>query len=384
VIALHPTVSRRMCHPRTFVPIVLNSSWRVRRFHQRLTWIDADSSGTFDYQPKKRGPPNLCVCFRYGTDIRYVRRLQDKGPTNATPSNEKPSPSVTRRPPVLPSTIRLSPRQDFPYPTTNTHPVINPPPFFYENGPGPGTLAHQNAVQASALSRAGMGVEMGHGRDVGELWEPSLNMLVLAGQSSMPLDEGSLAARAGPSRASRESRYGGSRHSSHFETGPSLDSSLRSFNFTGEHSFSKQTPEYPVELSPSRSLSRINLGPSPNEYSPQTQLSLNSTNPFESVLPRDLLYTIIDLYFDYIYCLIPCVHKPTFMADIHMRREEREGEDEWIAMVFSILAATLAQIPRAFVPLPKSEVKTLMETCNSIARLYLGRDFAEPTLCRCE
>lgn len=110
----------------------------------------------------------------------------------------------------------------------------------------------------------------------------------------------------------------------------------------------------------------------------------NPNNPFDQVLPRGLLYHIVDLYFDYIYALIPCLHKPSFMASLHDGREERQGEEEWIALVMAVLAGTLVQVPHAFLAIPKEEKKSLVEKCYAVVKAFLIKEFTEVTVSRCE
>ncbi|CDO70852.1 hypothetical protein BN946_scf184801.g45 [Trametes cinnabarina] len=61
----------------------------------------------------------------------------------------------------------------------------------------------------------------------------------------------------------------------------------------------------------------------------------------EDVAPRDTILLIIALFFDFVYPLTPCVHKPSFMADVHARREERDPL--FFALVMSTVASTLVQ-----------------------------------------
>jgi hypothetical protein len=119
-------------------------------------------------------------------------------------------------------------------------------------------------------------------------------------------------------------------------------------------------------------------------YPQYAQYPHNPNNPFDQVLPRGLLYHIVDLYFDYIYALIPCLHKPSFMASLHDGREERPGEEEWIALVMAVLAGTLVQVPHAFLAIPKEEKKSLVERCYAVVKTFLFKDFTEVTVSRCE
>ena len=90
------------------------------------------------------------------------------------------------------------------------------------------------------------------------------------------------------------------------------------------------------------------------------------------VLPRQLLHQVINLYFDYVYALIPIIHRPTFMHDLHHNREERPGQEEWTCMTLAVVASTLVQVPRSFVSMPRREVRMLVETCYKRGRAYLS------------
>ncbi|KJD99484.1 hypothetical protein I311_06945 [Cryptococcus gattii NT-10] len=108
----------------------------------------------------------------------------------------------------------------------------------------------------------------------------------------------------------------------------------------------------------------------------------NPRNPLDSILPRPLLYHIIDLYFDYIYCLRPCLHKPSFVHDLNTKREENLNEEEWVILVLAVVASTLVQLPRSFVNLPRKEVKDLILRCHNRVRNYLAQDFDSVTVTR--
>ncbi|ORX35946.1 fungal-specific transcription factor domain-domain-containing protein [Kockovaella imperatae] len=91
----------------------------------------------------------------------------------------------------------------------------------------------------------------------------------------------------------------------------------------------------------------------------------------EAVLPRELAMSIIDRYFEHVYCIIPVIHRPSFSADLTLREEERRPM--LLATVFAIVALTLLHIPRAFFPSLSGEgVRKLSSSClraaNSIVR----------------
>ena len=63
------------------------------------------------------------------------------------------------------------------------------------------------------------------------------------------------------------------------------------------------------------------------------------------------------------------------MRDLDRKREEQPGEEEWTMLVLSVIASTLVQLPRAFVAMPRRQVKTLVHKCYYVIRQYLVKDF---------
>lgn len=82
----------------------------------------------------------------------------------------------------------------------------------------------------------------------------------------------------------------------------------------------------------------------------------------EEIAPRDTIYLIIALFFDFVYPLTPCVHKPSFMADLHARREERDPL--FFALVMSTVASTLVQVPRSYLPLERPVVHKMAQVSH--------------------
>ncbi|WVQ71033.1 hypothetical protein IAR50_000558 [Cryptococcus sp. DSM 104548] len=124
---------------------------------------------------------------------------------------------------------------------------------------------------------------------------------------------------------------------------------------------------------------------SPAHLSPNTAFSqhpYDPRNPLDAIIPRPILYHIIDLYFDYVYCLVPCLHRPSFIHDLNTKREERPGEEEWVALVLSVVASTLVQLPRSFINMRRKEVKELVLRCHEQARIYLAKDYQAVTVTR--
>lgn len=106
--------------------------------------------------------------------------------------------------------------------------------------------------------------------------------------------------------------------------------------------------------------------------------------PFDGIFTRSLLTTVIDMYFDYVYCLVPFPHPPTFLKDYHGHREQEPLQDEWTAMVFAMAAFTISLVPHQILPGDKPSLRRLtVESCG-IAREHLAKPFTQNTLQRCK
>jgi hypothetical protein len=79
----------------------------------------------------------------------------------------------------------------------------------------------------------------------------------------------------------------------------------------------------------------------------------------EEIASRDSIYLIIALFFDFVFPLTPCIHKPSFMADLNSRREEHDPL--FFALVMSTVASTLVQVPRSYVPMERPVVRRLAQ-----------------------
>lgn len=95
----------------------------------------------------------------------------------------------------------------------------------------------------------------------------------------------------------------------------------------------------------------------------------------EEIAPRDTISLIIALFFDFVYPLTPCIHKPSFMADLHSRREERDPL--FFALVMSTVASTLVQVPRSYLPMERPVVRKLAQVgrINSQCSMTLKSSF---------
>lgn len=97
----------------------------------------------------------------------------------------------------------------------------------------------------------------------------------------------------------------------------------------------------------------------------------------EDIAPRETILLILALFFDFVYPLTPCLHKPSFMADIHARREERDPL--FFALVMSTVASTLIQVPRSYLPMERYAVRKLAQTCHEASRHITVASYDPPT-----
>ena len=97
----------------------------------------------------------------------------------------------------------------------------------------------------------------------------------------------------------------------------------------------------------------------------------------EDVAPRETILLIISLFFDFVYPLTPCIHKPSFMADLQSRREERDPL--FFALVMSTVASTCVQVPRSYLPMERREVRKLAQTCHEASRHISVATYDPPT-----
>jgi len=95
------------------------------------------------------------------------------------------------------------------------------------------------------------------------------------------------------------------------------------------------------------------------------------------IASRDCFSLIIALFFDFVYPLTPCIHKPSFMADLHIRREERDPL--FFALVMSTVASTLVQVPRSYLPMERSVARKLAQTCYEASRYITVASYDPPT-----
>ncbi|KAF7346162.1 Zn(2)-C6 fungal-type domain-containing protein [Mycena sanguinolenta] len=272
---------------------------------------------TYDYQPKKRGPPNL-----------YLRRLQEaaaaaavNNPGNNSDSQTEPEASAS---PV--STI-ASPTQSILSPSLGSQ---SPPPTFLESSLKP-------TVTSAPIppSRYQITADTFHPQ-----YSPPNYISSPTFSSAHPSD------LITNGIGSKSEDY--SSPAEQFSTYPLYNWSYK------QH----QVPVHPPNVVPPLSF----------YYRPRR---------LDEIAPRDTISLIIALFFDFVYPLTPCVHRPSFMADLHARREERDPL--FFALVMSTVASTLVQVPRSYLPMERPVVRKLAQTCHEASRHITVASYDPPT-----
>lgn len=143
----------------------------------------------------------------------------------------------------------------------------------------------------------------------------------------------------------------------------------------------------PVFHSPSRPTPGL-FGLSPSAISHHSGPSAQANSPggehFVHFLPRWLLVKVLDLFFESIYPLLPYPHKPTFLHDLHVRRETQRGQDEWTTMVVCVVGFTLVQVPNRLAGHSREQVRGLVEQCYAFGRAFLQFPYKTATVDRRE
>ncbi|KAJ7505452.1 fungal-specific transcription factor domain-containing protein [Mycena galericulata] len=249
---------------------------------------------TYDYQPKKRGPPNL-----------YLRRLQEAAAAAAAvnPPDSQSEPEVS----VSPVSTIASPPQSLLSPSLGSK---SPPPSFLE----PSLKPSVTSIAADTF----------HPQYTPPNYIPSPTFasarpseLITNGNMGLP--------------ASKPEEFHHSPSES-FSTYPLYNWSYK------QH---QVLPVHPPNVVPPLSF----------YYRPRR---------LDEIAPRDTISLIIALFFDFVYPLTPCIHRPSFMADLHARREERDPL--FFALVMSTVASTLVQVPRSYLPMERPV------TCHEASR----------------
>lgn len=267
---------------------------------------------TYDYQPKKRGPPNL-----------YLRRLQEAQAAQAQAQAQEnggvdvvQSPATQKSASPSHSAMSASPQVQSPFLETALNSV--PPPM------------HAGALPPSRYPIAADGFHSQF---------PSMSSMTPSTFGGPP--------NARSPRGDELPSY--AQPNEPFSTYPLFNWSY------------KQHQPLPI--------------PSPTAIPPLSYYY--RPHRLEDIAPRDTILLIIALFFDFVYPLTPCVHKPSYMADVHSRREERDPL--FFALVMSTVASTLVQVPRSYLPMERHAVRKLAQTCHEASRHISVASYDPPT-----
>lgn len=300
---------------------------------------------TYDYQPKKRGPPNLYVQRRnfspsyvlvsssinHSTSSSYLRRLQEAAAAAAAAQQQDNGPSSANgTTPEVVSSNSTNPSQPSPTQAPTVPSQTNTSPYLEA------TLSPISAIPSAPIppSRYPIAADTYHPHYPGMHTMPHINR-----------------------RQSESSSTGSPMVASRPSTAATIESqavrSPDSFNTYPLYNWSttyKQQQTLPV--------------PPPNALPPLSYYY--RPHRLEDVAPRETIMLIINLFFDFVYPLTPCVHKPSFMNDLHNRREERDPL--FFALVMSTCASTLVQVPRSYLPMERPAVRKLAQICHEASR----------------
>ncbi|KAG8972464.1 hypothetical protein FRC05_010057 [Tulasnella sp. 425] len=117
--------------------------------------------------------------------------------------------------------------------------------------------------------------------------------------------------------------------------------------------------------------------PNPNSQLIHPPLSaFHRAISLETIAPMPLIMHILSLFFDYVYPLTPCVHKPSFYEGLREKREEKDPL--FFALVCSTLASTLVQVPRSYLPMERDEVRKLAKRFEEASRLVTMSAYDPP------
>ncbi|WRT65290.1 uncharacterized protein IL334_002233 [Kwoniella shivajii] len=109
--------------------------------------------------------------------------------------------------------------------------------------------------------------------------------------------------------------------------------------------------------------------------SPTTFTSSSPISPLSSHMNP----CTFSLFFDYVHPLTPCLHRPTFLMEVEHRRDEKDPV--FLALVLSVLASAIVQIPKALLP-PINNVpaREMADRCYQVSRLVSLNAYDPPTI----
>ncbi|EAL20596.1 hypothetical protein CNBE5160 [Cryptococcus deneoformans B-3501A] len=120
-----------------------------------------------------------------------------------------------------------------------------------------------------------------------------------------------------------------------------------------------------------------------NRYIPVSPLSARPTShqphSLEDIIERNVAMSIFALFFDYVHPLTPCLHRPTFLMEVQTMRDEKEPV--FLALVLSVLASAMVQIPKPLLPtINNCPGREVADRCYHVSRLVSLNTYEPPTI----
>lgn len=198
--------------------------------------------------------------------------------------------------------------------------------------------------------------------------DPSLNSVPSISTSSLPPSRYPIAADT------FQSPY---QHQPMYHVGSATSSSLAHSPKTEDQAFQTSVDQFSTYPLHNWSYRQHQTRPVPSPSAIPPLSYYYRPHRLEDVVQRDTVLLILALFFDFVYPLTPCLHKPSFMADVHSRREERDPL--FFALVMSTVASTLIQVPRSYIPMDRLAVRKLAQACHEASRHITVASYDPPT-----
>ncbi|OWZ50587.1 hypothetical protein C368_06732 [Cryptococcus neoformans 125.91] len=117
--------------------------------------------------------------------------------------------------------------------------------------------------------------------------------------------------------------------------------------------------------------------------SPVSPLSARSIreqpHSLDDIIGRDMAMYIFGLFFDYVHPLTPCLHRPSFLMEVETRRDEKDPV--FLALVLSVLASAMVQIPKPLLPTINScPGREMADCCYQASRIVSLNTYDPPTI----
>lgn len=96
-------------------------------------------------------------------------------------------------------------------------------------------------------------------------------------------------------------------------------------------------------------------------------------------VPPHVLDTLVGLYFDYVFWLVPYPDRAAFVADLARHREDDDGQEEWTAMVYALISFALIHMPRHLIPMSTVEQAALLKESFHRTLHFLRQEYTDFT-----